>query len=306
MENNGFTYTVVAPVYNSEDTIPELIQRIETAMSPYQPYELLLIDDLSSDNSWDILKKEKANRSHIKLLRLTKNFGQAAVLVCGINEAKANIIITIDDDLQYPPEEIPKLIENYDPKEKYILFGVPRREKTNSFSSFTSKLVERFINQFVLSGKQNIKFSSFRIQTKKMYNRERYNESRMKSVQIFFNMVSSSLMDYIYVDHHPRRKGKSRYNFLKRIKIFLELVTVTTDVILYLFIIFLFLFLLGSVFLLVNHFVKMLTIPGWFYSVALAAGFSMILLGFTILFINLKSVYLSHLGEEAYAIWEEA
>ena len=275
-------------------------------MSKYLPYELLLIDDFSTDNSWEVLKKEKAGRQHIKLLRLTKNFGQASVLICGINEAKADIVLTIDDDLQFPPEEIPKLIENFDPGQKYILFGVPQKKNSTIFSAFTSWLVDAFVNKFVLSGKKKVKFSTFRIQTKKMYNREKYNESRMRSVQVFFNMVSPFLMDYIYVEHRVRKSGKSSYNLFKRIKIFLELVTVTTDLVLYLYITFFLLSLISIALVAINHFTSIIEIPGWLNTIALLFGFSVVLMGFIILFINLKSVYLSNLGEEAYAIWEEA
>ena len=100
-------YSIIIPVYNSQDTLEDLLRRIEdTLLTIGKPFEILFIDDFSLDDSWNVLKKLRAGRSHIRLIRLTKNFGQAAATLCGIRKASAETMVIIDDDLQYPPEEI--------------------------------------------------------------------------------------------------------------------------------------------------------------------------------------------------------
>lgn len=294
-------YSIVVPVYNSEHTLAELIERLERVMSPYKNYELLLIDDCSTDGSWEKLIQLKNNRAHIRLLRLTKNFGQAAVSVCGINESKSDTVITIDDDLQYPPEEIPKLIEKFDPQKHYVVFGVPQERK------FVSSMIEWFINQSVLRGKKKLRFSTFRIFNKKTHSREQYSEKTLRNAQIFFTMVSPHLMDFIHVAHAPRKKGKSNYSFFKRFRIALDLLLVITEFPFYLFTLLLMLYFMAYVVAAtlalatdsiapIQHLLLPLCIAG--------CGFSF--LGFVILFAYIRPLYLKHLGAEAYAIWQEA
>lgn len=300
-------YTVIVPVFNSAETLEELIGRIEDVMSSHGPYELLMVDDFSTDNSWEELIRIKAGRSHIKLLKFTRNFGQAAATLCGIREAKADIMIIIDDDLQYPPEEIPKLIAAFDPEDQYLIFGVPEEKKNSVFQRMTSSLVEGFINKVVFQSKKRIRFSTFRILTKKRYKQTEYNEKQMRSAQIFFTMVSPALMDYIPVKHQPRKKGRSGYSFLKRLRIALELVLVTTEMPWYLFILLTFAFLiLAGVFIAISPFVKEFSIPGTILAAIVASGFTATMFGFVLVFGYIKKMMLGYLGAESYAIWKEA
>lgn len=301
------TYSVIVPVYNSEDSLAELVERIDKVMSNYGNYELLLIDDFSTDNSWEKLLSIKNGRSHIRLIRLTKNFGQAAVLVCGINESNADLLITIDDDLQYPPEEIPKLISKFDPKKHYLVFGVAKEKKMGVVQRLSSDFIESFLNRVVLGKSKKIRFSTFRIFTKKTYKREQYSERTMRSVQVFFTMVSPGLMDYVYVDHTQRKKGTSNYNYLKRLRIALDLIFITTEIPIYLFLCLFMLSLSAVIILPVLYMagINLLFLNKFMFPLLLS-GLCVIFFGFVVLFGFLKKLYLGYLGAEAYAIWEEA
>src|ERR1044071_2348961 len=105
------TYSVVVPVYNSSTSLVELCTRIRTAMIGLGTFEIVLVDDGSTDDSWKVLKtvKEK-NPDTTRIVRLSKNFGQHNALTCGFMLSKGEFIVTMDDDLQHPPEEIHKLI----------------------------------------------------------------------------------------------------------------------------------------------------------------------------------------------------
>lgn len=301
------TYSIIVPVYNSEATLVELVERIEaTLLEVGASFELLLIDDFSEDGSWQVLKKLQQEKSYIRLIRFTRNFGQAAASLCGIRKAKAETMVLIDDDLQYPPEEIKTLITHFNPEEKYILFGVPKKKQTSLLKKISSNTIERFLNAIVLKGKTKVRFSSFRILTKKRFDTENYNEQTMQSAQVFFTMVSPHLMDWVEVAHEKRKKGSSNYNLLKKLKIAFELLLVTTELPTYIF--------LSSVLIAVPILILI--------AVSIAIGYSLVIsktvllamislcvvlisLGFAALFIYLRSIYLRQLGADAYAIWEE-
>ncbi|MBI1182634.1 glycosyltransferase, partial [bacterium] len=149
-----FNYSVVIPVYNSAKTLPELVERIDEVMKVFAPYELILIDDLSTDDSWEVMKKVKNGRKHIRLIRFSRNFGQAAASICGIREAKSDTIISIDDDLQFQPEDIPKLITHYDPEKHYAVFGVPNKKKRGA-KGLMSMIVDYIIKRMAFKNQDS-------------------------------------------------------------------------------------------------------------------------------------------------------
>lgn len=299
-------YTVVVPVYNSENSINELVSRIETTMQSFSPYELLMIDDLSNDQSWEVMKKAKSNREHIRLLRFTRNFGQAAASICGMREAKANTIVFIDDDLQFQPEDIPRLIEHFDPENHYAVFGVPNKKK-QGFLGFTSLLVDRMIQRMAFKNHDStMRFSSFRISAKKTYHGDTYSEKGMRSLHVFFNMVSPKLIDFIEVAHQSRKVGKSNYSTGKRIRLLLEIIVTLTELpIVWFTYLFFLLFLIcgATVCSLVFDY------PLWNESrtasliAFLGLNFSV---GIIFVFTYLRRVFLTFQGSDVYAIWQEA
>ena len=105
-------YSVVVPVYNSEHTLTELYTRLEKVFreTVQEPFELILVDDGSKDRSYQIMEKLRQKDPRVKIIQMARNFGQHPALLCGFSHAEGDFIITMDDDLQHPPEEIPKLI----------------------------------------------------------------------------------------------------------------------------------------------------------------------------------------------------
>ncbi|MGB3591632.1 MAG: glycosyltransferase [Nonlabens sp.] len=302
-DNSALDYTVIVPVFNSRDTLEELITRIANVMQPYS-YEILCIDDFSTDESWQVLKQLQEDFPALRMIKFTKNFGQAAASLCGIRNARANILVMIDDDLQYPPEEINALIENYNPENQYILFGIPRSSNIKK-KNWTSKLVDRFLNSIVLKSNHKVKFSSFRILSKKRYDTDNYNEQTMKSVQVFFNMVSPELMDHIEVNYQPRVKGRSGYNLFKKTRIALELLLVTTYLPLY---IFMTACLLSTGLLLILagfHTLEMLYVSPNILLIAIIANILLLSMAAVLAFVYLRTIFMGYLGGDAYAIWEE-
>src|ERR1041385_1356950 len=144
-------FSVVVPVYNSESSLRELHERLKKVMEKAGSYELIFVDDGSKDKSWKILEEIKnANPDHVVAISLARNFGQHNAIVCGFSNAKGSRIITMDDDLQHPPEEIPKLIAKQDEKKCDIVYGIYEdrqhgvvRSAGSLFIRKTSKYVEK-------------------------------------------------------------------------------------------------------------------------------------------------------------------
>ena len=105
-------YSIVVPVYNSEHTLETLYTRLCKVFDEELklPFELLLVDDGSKDNSWNVMKSLREKDDRVKLFQMARNFGQHPALLCGFHYINGDFVITMDDDLQHPPEEIPKMI----------------------------------------------------------------------------------------------------------------------------------------------------------------------------------------------------
>jgi undecaprenyl-phosphate 4-deoxy-4-formamido-L-arabinose transferase len=103
--------SVVVPVYRSETILPELARRLaEVLPTLTEHYELVLVNDSSPDGSWDVISRLASQHPWIHAINLMRNYGQHNALLCGIRAAQYAILVTMDDDLQHPPEEIPKLL----------------------------------------------------------------------------------------------------------------------------------------------------------------------------------------------------
>ena len=213
-------FSVVIPVFNSAATLHELCIKLTTLFtSRGNEYELIFTDDFSSDESWDVLKDIASSNKHIKIIRLAKNNGQHSSTLCGIHKATGDIIITIDDDLQYPIEEVGRLIDFFILSNYTIAFGIPSLRKGRFIPNILHKIIFFIIGYFIYPSYRNIKFSSFRIFRKTLIN----NNSFYKGGFHLFNPnflwhISPKAIGNLSVEHKARAYGESNYNVLKIIK----------------------------------------------------------------------------------------
>lgn len=118
--------SVVVPVYNSEPTLPLLVDRVRAAAAQWgRPFELILVNDGSRDRSWSKIVELQSAHECVRGIDLMRNYGQHNALLCGIREARGDTIVTIDDDLQNPPEEVGKLLEKLT-SDVDVIYGVPQ------------------------------------------------------------------------------------------------------------------------------------------------------------------------------------
>ncbi|MDO8559289.1 MAG: glycosyltransferase family 2 protein [bacterium] len=225
MENKQtIEVSVVVPVYNEEGSVRELFSRVSGVLNRLnKTYEIIFIDDGSSDQTFNILKELSALNNPLKIIQFRRNFGKSAALSAGFESALGEFVITIDGDLQDDPEEIPNFLEKI--REGYDLVVGWKAERKDPLGK---KIASRIFNALSarLTGVKvhdsNCCFKIFRNEVVK--NIKLHGElHRYIPALVYWQGYKIS---EIKVKHHPRKYGKSKYGFARIFKGFLDLVTV--------------------------------------------------------------------------------
>lgn len=212
-------YSVCIPVYNSEKTLEDLYTRISSVFKAITDnYEIILVDDGSRDSSWEIMKKLHTKDQRVKVVSLTKNFGQHNALMCAFNFVRGEKIITMDDDLQHPPEEIPKLISCYkENKEVDGVLGAPKVKKHNLIRRISSLIVDK-TNNLVFKKPSSLKMSPFRLLRREIV--EELIKNKIHNPALGSLLMSTTLnLKNVTVKHNERSFGKSGYVLRKAISL---------------------------------------------------------------------------------------
>ncbi len=141
-DNTRPPVSVVIPVYNSELTLPDLVKRLQPVLAGVaREYELLLVNDGSRDQSWRVIQQIAAEHGWVRGINLMRNYGQHNALLCGIRAARFDTLVTMDDDLQHPPEEIHKLLAKL--QEGFeVVYGFPEHEQHGRLRDLASTLTK--------------------------------------------------------------------------------------------------------------------------------------------------------------------
>ena len=139
-------FSVIVPVYNSKDTLEELYSQITDFFTgENNSYEVVFVDDCSTDNSWDVITTMQLNHKHIIGIKLSKNSGQHHATSCGITHAQGNFIVTIDDDLQIYPSEIGKLLATQNKTRADVVYGIYPQKKHSIIRNWGASSLKRFL-----------------------------------------------------------------------------------------------------------------------------------------------------------------
>ncbi len=203
-------FSVVIPVYNAAATLAELVARTEEVLATTQKkYEIILVDDGSKDNSWLLIQSlKKRYPDRVKGVQLLKNFGQHNATFCGIVQAVGQLLITIDDDLEYAPEDILLLLKTHEVTKKDLIYGLPH--KTN-YSLIRKTLTNAFRLVQRTESKQSGKGSSFRLMSQALHQNIRQNVHAF----VFIDEIClwhTNQIGYVSVSHQTSKKGKSGYS----------------------------------------------------------------------------------------------
>ena len=219
--NLGSGISVIVPVYRSEQTLKELISRVSHALQNCD-FEIILVDDASGDGSWQqILSLAKENH-HVHGLRLGRNSGQHGALLAGVRVAKFEIVVTIDDDLQNPPEEIEKLISELKPNVD-VVYGVSAEIKQNFYRRLGSKFVRKFFSS-ALGFNSAVTMSSFRAFRTEL--RDGFNTQLGPNISLDALLTwSTTRFAVAKVRHDERKIGRSHYTFKKLVRFMIDMTT---------------------------------------------------------------------------------
>jgi glycosyltransferase involved in cell wall biosynthesis len=215
--------SVVVPVYNSEGTLGALVNRLESVLGATgDPYELILINDGSLDRSWETALQLAAQHDWITVINLMRNYGQHNALLCGIRAARCDTIVTMDDDLQNPPEEIPKLLAKLDQGYDAI-YGTPVRQQHGLWRDLASTATKLAL-QGALGAQTARQVSAFRAFRTRV--REAFADYRGAFVSIDSLLTwGTTKFGAVPVRHEPRTVGASNYTFRKLLAHSLNMMT---------------------------------------------------------------------------------
>lgn len=215
--------SVVIPVYNSAQSLPLLIERLQTlGEGPYKIGEAVLINDGSRDRSWDVIQELAARYSWVRGINLMRNYGQHNALLCGIRAARHEITVTMDDDLQNPPEEIPRLIsklaDGYD-----VVYGTPQAEQHGLLRDLASTITKIAL-QRTMGAETARAISAFRAFRTSV--RQAFKDYRGPYVSIDVLLTwGATRFVAVRVKHNPRTIGASNYTAGKLIAHAMNMVT---------------------------------------------------------------------------------
>jgi undecaprenyl-phosphate 4-deoxy-4-formamido-L-arabinose transferase len=211
----------VVPVYRSEQTLKELVSRISSALQKFD-FEIILVDDASGDGSWKEISSLAKENLNVFGLRLGRNSGQHGALLAGVRTAKFETTVTLDDDLQNPPEEIEKLISSLK-QGVDVVYGVSSEIKQKFYRRLGSNLVRKFFSS-ALGFNSAVTMSSFRA--------FRTNLREGFSTQLGPNISLDALLTWsttrfavAEVRHDMRKMGKSHYTFRKLVRFMIDMTT---------------------------------------------------------------------------------
>ncbi|MBV4368571.1 undecaprenyl-phosphate 4-deoxy-4-formamido-L-arabinose transferase [Erwinia sp. BNK-24-b] len=219
--------SVVIPVYNEQESLPELVRRTTTACATLsQAYEIVLVDDGSSDSSAEMLTAmAEEPGSHVVAVLLNRNYGQHSAIMAGFSHVSGDLIITLDADLQNPPEEIPRLVEKAE--EGYDVVGTVRQNRQDSwFRKKASRMINHLIQR--ATGKAMGDYGCMlRAYRRHIIEAMLHCHERSTFIPILANTFARRAIE-IPVLHAEREFGDSKYSLMRLINLMYDLVTCLT------------------------------------------------------------------------------
>jgi glycosyltransferase involved in cell wall biosynthesis len=226
MKENHVVYSVVIPVFNEEGNLRILYARLIRVMTNLgQLYELIFVDDGSTDGSFQVLRDLQQENSGVKVVRFTRNFGQHPAVMAGLDCARGEVVITMDADLQNPPEEIPKLLEKLNDGYEVVFCVFPRRRHP-----IFRRVASRF-SKWVLSRilpVETTSLSGFRVMRSGVVDKLKLLGERSKFLDGLLCWMGFRV-GIVEVEHGKRQIGKTKYSTLKLISLWFDMVVALTD-----------------------------------------------------------------------------
>lgn len=217
--------TVAVAIYNEEESIPPLCESLYKVLSGLgKSYEIILVDDGSRDNSWEVMLEQSRRYPHMKLIRFRRNFGQTAAISAGFRESQGDVVITLDADLQNDPADIPLMLERIDQG-----FDVVSGWRKNRQDRMINRKLPSMIANRIIGSLTGVRLHDYGCSLKA------YRREIVKGVRLYGEMHRfipalahwvGGTIDEVPVRHHARKYGTSKYGISRTFRVILDLMTV--------------------------------------------------------------------------------
>ena len=217
--------SVVIPLFNEEESIPHLHTALTAALDEYgRPYEVIIVDDGSRDRSFQLLKEIAQADPRFTVIRLRRNFGQTAAFSAGFNQARGDVVITMDADLQNDPRDVPKLMAKVD--EGYDIVSGWRKDRQDRF--WDRRLPSMIANRLI-SNVTDVRLHDYGCSLK-AYRRDVLQHVRLygelhRFIPALASQVGGTVTE-VPVNHFARQYGRSKYGIGRTVRVMLDLITV--------------------------------------------------------------------------------
>lgn len=227
MSQSKYNISIVIPAKDEEESLPELCQWISRALTPHGfSYEVIFIDDGSTDNTWEVIENISREDSHIKGIRFNRNYGKSAALQTGFQAAKGDVIITMDADLQDSPDEVPDLYKMIKTDGYHLVSGWKKKRNDPLSKTIPSKFFNKVTS--LISG---IKLHDFNCGLKA------YDKKVIKNISVYGEMhryipviakwAGFKKIGEKVVEHRARKYGSTKFGWERFMNGFLDLLSIT-------------------------------------------------------------------------------
>jgi undecaprenyl-phosphate 4-deoxy-4-formamido-L-arabinose transferase len=208
--------SVIVPVYNSEESLRELVDGISGQFELVgSEFEVILVDDRSRDGSWAVLRELAEQYPQVVIARLGRNYGQHNALLAGLSLARHDIVVTMDDDLQHPPTEIPRLLDALVPSVD-VVYGVADVEEHGFMRSLASRLT-KFVFRVTLRWEHAESVSAFRAFRRSVLATSRQDVDPFLSLDVLLSWYTDRVV-VVPVEMQQRKYGRSQYTLRRLVK----------------------------------------------------------------------------------------
>lgn len=221
-QEGSLELSIVIPVFNSEGNLEELTKRLHQALDGRASFEVILVNDCSTDNSWKVVRGLCRKDPMIVGLSLMKNSGQDSALMAGLNASKGAYVVIMDDDLQHDPQDIPKLYEVC--RQGYHVCYANFRSKKQAFWKNLGSWINGKTAEILINKPKNIYLSPFQIIKRDVVEEIVKYDGPYPYIQGLIFRVTRNITQ-VDVDHHQRHQGKSNFTLLRSLRVYVHLAT---------------------------------------------------------------------------------
>ncbi len=224
METDAVDISVVIPVYNSSACLRELLRQLTQQLEEMgRPYEVILVDDASPDDSWQVIRELAPQYPKVMAIQLMQNRGQATAILCGLKPARGGIVVTMDDDLQQPPDQLPKLLDALESDAEIdCVFGYFEQKQHAAYRNLASRAIQ-WVNARAFNLPRDLRASSFLAMRNRLADAILQHRTQNPAIGALVYGCTKRILS-VPVQHKERYAGSSNYTLAKQFRLALDVI----------------------------------------------------------------------------------